>query len=71
MSNGKLTIELEPRIDSQGKKFYIGRLCGPFLIDCSEKNGGVAFMIFVSEDGSEEMQISHITNHYRDKDDRR
>ena len=67
MSDGRIHLELEPRIDDFGKKFYIGKLKGPFLIDCSEKTGGVAFMVFVSEAGCEEIQISHITGR-KDKD---
>lgn len=64
MSDGKLHLELEPRVDDYGKKFYIAKLKGPFIIDCHEKpngGGGVAFMIFISEEGSEELQISGIT----------
>lgn len=71
MADGKLNLELEPRVDDFGKKYYIAKLKGPFLIDCSEKNGGVAFMVFVSEEGSEELQISHITGPRKDRDDRK
>lgn len=69
MSDGRLTLDLEPRLDDFGKKYYIAKLKGPFLIDCSEKSGGVAFMVFVSEEGSEELQISNITGpKFREKD---
>ena len=70
MSDGKFTLELEPGLDRFGKKYYMAKLKGPFLIDCSEKNGGVCFMVFVSEEGSEELQISHITSPKRERDDK-
>lgn len=68
--DGKIHLELEPRIDDYGKKYYIAKLLGPFLIDCSEKAGGVSFMVFISQEGSEELQISQIT-HKKEKDDRK
>lgn len=71
MSDGRIHLELEPRVDDYGKKFYIAKLKGPFLIDCSEKAGGVAFMVFVSEEGSEELQISQITTPKKERDDRK
>lgn len=57
----KLILDLKPEFDRFGKKYYMAKLEGPFLIDCSKKNGGVCFMIFVSEEGAEELQIGHIT----------
>jgi hypothetical protein len=71
MSDGRIHLELEPRVDSYGKKFYVAKLVGPFLLDCSERAGGVAFMVFVSEEGSEELQISQITGPKRERDDRK
>lgn len=71
MSDGRIHLELEPRIDDFGKKFYIAKLKGPFLLDCSERTGGVAFMVFVSEEGNEELQISPITGPKRDRDERK
>lgn len=74
MSDGRIHLELEPRLDDFGKKYYVAKLKGPFLIDCSEKaggSGGVAFMIFVSEEGNEELQISQITGPKRDRDERK
>lgn len=56
--NSKLSISLDKRVDSEGQVFHIGKLKGPFTIDCRE---GVAFLIFTSEDGSEEMQICNLT----------
>lgn len=66
MSDGRIHLELEPHIDDFGKKFYTAKLKGPFLIDCSEKAGGVCFLIFVSEEGNEELQISQITTRKKD-----
>lgn len=70
MSDGRIHLELEPRIDDFGKKFYIAKLKGPFLLDCSEKTGGIAFMVFVSEEGNEELQISQLTGP-KHRDDRK
>lgn len=61
MSDGRIHLELVPDFDRNGKKFYVAKLKGPFLLDCSEKAGGVAFMVFVSEEGNEELQITQIT----------
>jgi hypothetical protein len=69
-NNGKLTLNLNPELDRFGNKYYIAKLTAPILIDCSEKNGGVCFMIFVSDEGNEELQISHITKP-RNKSDNR
>jgi len=61
MSDGKIHLDLVPGVDRDGKKYYVAKLKGPFLLDCSEKAGGVAFMVFVSEEGNEELQIAQIT----------
>jgi hypothetical protein len=55
MSGKNLTIDLRPRTDSQKNIFYVGKLEAPVLIDCSR---GVTFLIFVSEDGSQQLQIT-------------
>jgi hypothetical protein len=54
MANDRLSIELEPRTDDQGRKYFVGKLKAPIKIDCEN---GVAFLIFVSEEGCEEMQV--------------
>jgi len=57
----KIRIDLEERIDSFGKKFYVGKLKGPYLIDCNEKTtGGACFLVFLSEPGQEELHIAPI-----------
>lgn len=66
MASDKLTLELDKRLDTEGKVYYIAKLTAPINIDCSK---GVAFLIFTSNDGEEEMQISSITKP-KDKDGR-
>lgn len=51
----KLKIELDPRFDKDDNIFHIGRLECPIILDLSR---GVTFLIFLSEDGSEELQIA-------------
>lgn len=59
----KIRIDLEERVDNFGKKFYVGKLKGPYLIDCNEKTtGGACFLIFLSEPGYEELQIAPINS---------
>jgi hypothetical protein len=55
MSNKNLTIELRARTDKDERVFYVGKLKAPCLIDCKD---GVVFLVFVSEDGTEELQIA-------------
>lgn len=64
MSNKNLTIDLKARKDVDGQVFYVGKLEGPFLIDCSE---GAVFLIFVSDKGEEQLQIAPMDN--KDRDD--
>lgn len=55
MSNKNLTIELRSRKDVNGGTFYVGKIKAPISIDCSE---GAVFLVFVSDQGAEEMQIA-------------
>ena len=55
MSNKNLTIDLKARKDVDGLTFYIGRLKGPFVINCKD---GVTFLMFVSEKNNEQLQIA-------------
>lgn len=57
MINNHLKIELNPREDKNKQIFYLGRLRYPGIIDCTK---GVTFLIFLSEDGDEELQIAPI-----------
>jgi len=71
MSNFK--IELDPREDKEQQIYYLSKKSGPLTINCKR---GVAFLIFTSEDGNEELQIANLDNdtgHYSTfyrKDDR-
>lgn len=58
MASDRLSIPLEKKTDANGGIYYLGRLKAPVSINCSE---GVALLIFTSEEGNEELQISHIT----------
>ena len=59
MSNKNLTIDLKARKDKDGMTFYVGKLKGPYLIDCSP---GAVFLIFVSDQGDEQLQIAPMDN---------
>lgn len=50
-----LCIDLNPRKDGEDRTYYVGKLQFPGTIDCSE---GVVFLVFVSENGTEQIQIS-------------
>jgi hypothetical protein len=66
-------IELDPREDKEQQIYYLAKKSAPILLDCRK---GVAFLLFVSEDGNEELQIANLDNdtgHYTSfsrKDDR-
>ena len=59
MSNWNLTIDLKARKDVDGQTFYVGKIKGPVLIDCSD---GASFLIFVSDKGEEQLQIAPMDN---------
>ena len=65
MSNKNLTIDLKARKDRDGQTFYVGKLEFPGNIDC---RGGVAFLIYVSDTGEEQLQIASINKKDKDKD---
>lgn len=73
MVTNNLKVELDPREDKTEQIFYLGRLQFPGRIDF---NKGITFLIFLSEDGSEELQIApnnkeHTTfSKYSKRDDR-
>lgn len=66
-------IELDPREDKEQQIYYLAKKSAPLILDCRK---GVAFLLFVSEDGNEELQIANLDNdsgHYSSfnrKDDR-
>lgn len=57
--HGKLSIRLEPRYSKgpEPKKFYIGKLKADAIIDCSK---GAVFLVFLADEGEEELQIGTI-----------
>ena len=59
MSNKNLTIDLKARKDKHNQVFYVGKIKGPIMIDCSE---GVVFLIYTSEENLEELQIASMDN---------
>ena len=65
MSNKNLTIDLKSRKDSAGNTYYVGKIEAPVLIDCSK---GVVFLMFVSENGAEQLQIANMEKKQNNKD---
>jgi len=59
MSNNNLTIDLKARRDKDGMTFYVGKIKGPIMIDCSE---GAVFLIFTSDLNDEQLQIAPMDN---------
>lgn len=64
MSNKNVTIDLKGRKDKDGQTFYVGKIKAPVLIDCSQ---GAVFLIFVSDQGDEQLQIALMDT--KDQDD--
>lgn len=73
MNSYHLRVDLNPREDRNNNIFYLGKLQYPGFIDCS---AGVTFLIFLAEDGLEELQIAptdqnnNVYNTYVKKQDR-
>jgi hypothetical protein len=63
MSNNNLTLDLKARRDKDGAVFYVGKLKGPFSIDCDK---GAVFLVFVSDVGGEQLQIAPMDNKNQD-----
>lgn len=59
MSNKNLTIDLKARKDVDGRTFYVGKIKGPVLIDCSQ---GAVFLVFISDHGDERLQVAQMDN---------
>lgn len=59
MSNKNVTIDLKARRDKDGMVFYVGKIKAPVLIDCSQ---GAVFLVFVSDQGDEQLQIALMDN---------
>lgn len=52
-----LKVDIDPREDKDKNIYYLGKLHVPMKIDASK---GVAFLVFISEDGAEQLQIAHV-----------
>jgi len=59
MPNHNITIDLKPNVDRWGKTYYVAKIESPILIDCKD---GVTFLVFVSEQGCESLQIAPMDN---------
>ena len=59
MSNKNVTIDLKARKDKDNNIFYVGKIKAPCLIDCSN---GAVFLVFVSDQGGEQLQIALMDN---------
>jgi hypothetical protein len=55
MGTNNLKVDLDPREDKEGQIYYIGRLQFPGRLCFKD---GVTFLMFLSEDGAEEIQIA-------------
>ena len=59
MSNKNVTVDLKGRLDKDKRVFYVGKIKAPVSIDCSQ---GVVFLVFVSDQGDERLQIAPMDN---------
>jgi hypothetical protein len=57
MSNGRISINLYPKLDRNNNTYYVGEAVGHLTMDLIE---GVFFTIFTSREGAEEIQISRL-----------
>lgn len=63
MANKNLCINLIPRQDVDGNIFYVGKLKVDATLNFKR---GVAFLVFVSEEGTEQLQISMMDDKQED-----
>lgn len=54
MVDEDIVVRLEKRLDANDKPYFIGRIRSPIDIVCKD---GVVFLLFISEEGNEEMHI--------------
>jgi hypothetical protein len=64
LSNGRFNINLHSMKDRDLKTYYIGEVLGPGELQI---RNGLFFTIFLSKSGYEEIQISCLQHHKRDK----
>ncbi len=65
MSNSNLCIDLQAREDSDGETYYVGKLEVPANLDCKD---GLVFLIFISDKGNEQLQITGMKPKEKNKD---
>lgn len=63
MANKNLCINLIPRQDVDGNIFYVGKLKVDATLNFKR---GCAFLVFVSEEGTEQLQISMMDDKQED-----
>jgi len=52
-----LKVQLNSHQDKKGNLYYVGKVFAPLNLDLSR---GAAFLIFISEQGDEELQIAYL-----------
>lgn len=52
-----LKVQLNSHQDKKGNLYYVGKVFSPLNLDLSR---GAAFLIFISEQGDEELQIAYL-----------
>jgi len=57
MNTEKLRIPLEKKKDMDGRTYYLAKIEFPGTLNFKD---GVAFLIFTSDEGEEEMQIGNL-----------
>ena len=65
MANNNLKIDLHPREDKDGRIYYVGKIKAPALLTLKD---GATFLIFISDHGSEQLQIACMDKHEKDED---
>lgn len=65
MSNSNLKVDLHSRKDKDGRQFLVGKLKFNGTINCSN---GITFLVFMSEEGSEQLQVASMEKDKNDND---
>lgn len=63
MANNNLSIDLHPRKDADGNTFYVAKLEFPGTIELKD---GAVFLVFISDQGNEQLQIGIMDKKNRD-----
>jgi len=57
MRDEKLRVSLNSKLDSNNKKYYVGKIKFPGTLNASK---GIVFLVFTSSEGEEEIQIAEM-----------